>query len=99
LAALPDFPALRELMPMGIPAALRRYFNSYTAITDRTPELLSRTDTLERITFDRCPNLTNAGVATLARLPRLKEISVSGPGVTGEVVAAFPPRVRVNYTI
>ena len=134
LAALPDFPALRELMPMGIPdegfrhiagcrklesltlmycrnttdvatehiaglPALRRYFNSYTAITDRSPELLSRMDSLERITFDRCHHLTNAGVGALARLPRLKELSVSGPGVTASIVAAFPPRVRVNYTL
>ena len=134
LSALPEFPSLRELMPMGIPddgfrhiarcerlealtlmycrdttdaatehiaalPELRRYFNSYTAITDRTPELLSRMDSLERITFDRCPNLTNVGVAALARLPRLRDLSVSGPGVTGAIVAAFPSRVRVNYVI
>ena len=75
LAALPDFPALRELMPMDVPDAgyrhiakcrdlevltlmycrdtgdgatehiaalprLKKYFASYTKITDRTPELL-----------------------------------------------------------
>ena len=31
---------------------LSYYFNSYTTITDRTPELLSGMDSLERITFD-----------------------------------------------
>ena len=43
--------------------SLSYYFNSYTTITDRTPELLSGMDSLERITFDTCHGLTNAGVA------------------------------------
>ena len=54
-------------------------------------------DSLERITFDSCHDLTNAGVAQLARLPRLRELRVSGKGVTSEVVGAFPPRVSVFY--
>ncbi|HET9262693.1 MAG TPA: hypothetical protein VFO14_06590 [Vicinamibacterales bacterium] len=130
VAALPAFPALRELMPMDVPDAgyrhvgrceqldalilmhcrdttdaatehitrlrnLSYYFNSYTTITDRTPELLSTMDSLERITFDACHGLTNAGVARLARLPNLRELRVSGKGITSEVRAAFPPRVRV----
>ena len=57
----------------GLPK-LSYYFNSYTTITDRTPELLSAMDSLERITFDACHGLTNAGVARLARLPRLREL-------------------------
>lgn len=132
IAALPSFPALRELMPMDIPDAgyrhigecehleslllmycrdttdaateqitglreLSYYFNSYTTITDRTPELLSGMDSLERITFDTCHGLTNTGVARLARLPRLRELRVSGRGLTADVVAAFPPRVNVLY--
>jgi hypothetical protein len=74
---------------------LSYYFNSYTTITDRTPDLLSEMDSIERITFDACHGLTNAGVARLARLPRLRELRVSGNGVTSEVVGAFPPRVSV----
>lgn len=132
LAALPSFPALRELMPMDVPDAgyrhiekcqqleslilmycrdttdaateqitglrhLAYYFNSYTTITDRTPELLSGMDSLERITFDSCHELTNAGIARLARLPRLRELRVSGRGLTPEVTAAFAPRVHVLY--
>ncbi len=73
------------------------YFNSYMTITDRTPELLSEMDSLERVTFDACHGLTNAGVRRLARLPRLRELRVSGKGVTSEVAAAFPPRVSVFY--
>jgi hypothetical protein len=130
VAALPDFPALRELMPMDVPdagyrhigrcraleslilmycrdttdaatehitglASLSSYFNSYTTITDRTPELLSTMPSLERITFDACHGLTNAGVGRLARLPKLRELRVSGQQITAGVRAAFPPRITV----
>jgi len=74
---------------------LSYYFNSYTTITDRTPELLSGMDSLERITFDACHGLTNAGVARLARLPRLRELRVSGKWVTSDVADAFSARVNV----
>jgi len=69
---------------------LSYYFNSYTTITDRTPELLSTMDSLERITFDACHGLTNAGIAKLARLPRLHELRVSGRQITSDVAVAFP---------
>lgn len=75
---------------------LRYYFNSYTTITDRTPALLSGMESLERITFDTCHSLTDAGVAALARLPLLKELRVSGRGVTAGVRTLFPPSVAVN---
>jgi hypothetical protein len=132
LAALPEFPALRELMPMDIPDAgyrhiarceqleslilmycrdatdaatehiarltkLSYYFNSYTTVTDRTPELLSTMDSLERITFDVCHGLTNEGVARLARLPMLRELRVSGRHISDDVARAFPPRVSVFH--
>jgi hypothetical protein len=74
---------------------LSYYFNSYTTITDRTPELLSTMDSLERITFDTCHGLTNAGIALLARLPKLRELRVSGRAVTPEVRTAFRPGVEV----
>jgi hypothetical protein len=75
---------------------LSYYFNSYTTITDRTPELLSEMDSLERIIFDTCHELTNAGVARLARLPRLRELRVSGKGITPEVADAFSSQVTVS---
>lgn len=74
---------------------LSYYFNSYTTITDRTPELLSAIDSLERITFDACHGLTNAGVSRLSRLPKLRELRVSGSGITHEVRAGFSSRVKV----
>lgn len=76
---------------------LSYYFNSYTTITDRTPELLSTMDSLERIRFDTCHGLTNAGIARLARLPKLRELRVSGRGVTPAVRAVFPPEVEVFW--
>jgi hypothetical protein len=74
---------------------LATYFNSYTTITDRTPELLSTMSSLERVTFDTCHGLTNAGVARLARLPKLREVRVSGQGVTASVRESFPASIRV----
>ena len=75
---------------------LTYYFNSYTTITNRTPEILSTMESLERITFDTCHGLTNTGVALLARLPRLRELSASGSGITPDLRQAFPARVNVR---
>jgi hypothetical protein len=76
---------------------LSYYFNSYTTITDRTPELLSTMDSLERVTFDSCHELTDAGIARLARLLKLRELRVSGRRITSGVRAPFPPGVEVIY--
>jgi Leucine-rich repeat (LRR) protein len=76
---------------------LKSYFNSYTTITDRTPELLSTMDSLEGITFDTCHYLTNAGVARLARLPRLKKLHASGGHITSDVARPFRPEVKVTW--
>lgn len=132
VASLPDFPALRELMPMDIPdegyrhigqcrlldslilmycretsdrateliggLQLRKYFASYTRITDRTPELLSRMTSLEEVTFDKCAGVTNAGISSLARLPRLRELRVSGQRITSGVVDGFGSDVQVHFS-
>ena len=132
VATLPDFPALRELMPMDIPDAgyrhigrcahleslvlmycrdtgdaateqitalpvLKNYFASYTRITDRTPELLSSMPSLESVTFDKCAGVTNRGVRSLARLPRLKELRISGPQIAADAAKDFPPGVQVHW--
>jgi len=82
----------------GLPV-LRKYFARYTRITDRTPELLSGMDTLESFTFDKCAGLTNAGIRNLARLPRLKELSISGQRITADVAAVFGNAVTVHYSL
>jgi hypothetical protein len=82
----------------GLPN-LAKYFASYNRITDRTPELLAGMTPLEEITFDSCAALTNAGIAALARLPRLRQLTVSGmPHVTADVVTAFGPGVNVRQS-
>jgi hypothetical protein len=78
---------------------LKYYFASYTRITDRTPELLSRMDSLERITLDGCASVTNAGLAHLTRLPNLHELRVSGPQVSASITSEFPSRIRVYYSM
>jgi ankyrin repeat protein len=134
LSALPDFPALVELMPMDVPddgyrhvgkctkmkslilmycrettdvatehiaalPRLMRYFASYTRITDRTPEILGTIASLERVEFSSCAGVSTAGVAKLARLPRLREVSVSGmQKVSAEIISVFPASVRVSYS-
>ena len=75
---------------------LRRYFNSYTTITDRTPEILSTMDSLEEVTFDNCHHLTNAGIVALARLPKLVKVRVYARDVTAAVRTAFGPSVAVD---
>jgi hypothetical protein len=75
---------------------LKRYFNSYTTITDRTPEILSTMGSLEEVTFDNCHHLTNAGVAKLARLPKLLKVRVYAREVTLDVREAFAARVTLD---
>jgi hypothetical protein len=77
---------------------LRKYFASYTQITDRTPELLSGMDSLESITFNDCAGVTDVGLAYLTRLPRLRALHLSGSHITEAITKAFPPGVRVYYS-
>jgi len=76
---------------------LQRYFASYTKITDRTPEILSGIDSLEEIELYGCPGVTDAGIARLSRLPRLREVKVSGQNVSAGVADVFPPGVKVRW--
>jgi hypothetical protein len=133
LAALAQFPALRELMPMDVQddgfrhvgrcahlehlwcmycrdttdaatrhlaglGRLKTYYAGKTQITDDSLHILSGLASLERLTFWETAALTNAGVALLARLPRLQELSLEGlPYVTADIAAAFPPHVQVSH--
>jgi len=79
--------------------SLKKYFASYNKVTDRTPELLSTVISLENVEFSACAGLTNAGVATLAWLPNLREVILGGmSNVTSDIVSAFPARVKVSYS-
>ena len=77
---------------------LKTYYAGATQITDRSLEILGLMSSLESIEFYECSRITNAGVALLACLPRLSEITVGGsPNVTREGMAVFPATVRANY--
>jgi hypothetical protein len=79
---------------------LKRYFASYNRITDRTLEVLGGMTSLERIELCSVPGVTGAGLGFLVRLPQLRELRLSElPNVTREALPAFPPRVRVEYSV
>jgi hypothetical protein len=78
---------------------LKTYYAGKTGITDRSLKILGQIDSLERLEFWQCAGVTDAGVTDLARLPRLREIVLSGlPNVTRDAAALFPASVRVNYS-
>jgi len=78
---------------------LRSYYAGKTNITDRSLQILGRMTPLERLEFWQCAGITDEGVAQLAALPNLQQISLDGlAGVSREVVGRFPAHVRVNYS-
>jgi hypothetical protein len=77
---------------------LQLYYAGKTRITDASLAVLGKMETLERVELWQTAGVTDAGVAHLASLPRLREVAISGvPRVTRQGVSIFPPRVRVNY--
>ncbi len=80
----------------GLPG-LKFYYAGKTRITDRSLKILARMSSLEVLEFWEIAGITSAGVALLAGLPKLREISVAAPKVTREAMAVFPASVRVDY--
>ncbi len=79
-------------------SGLKTYYAGKTQITDRSLEILSAMDSLERLTFWETQHITDAGVRRLARLPHLRELSLEGlPHVTANVLPEFPADVQVIY--
>jgi len=61
--------------------------------------MLAGMSSLEQIELWACLNVSDAGVAKLARLPRLRQITLDGnPGVTPNAASHFPSGVRVKYS-
>jgi hypothetical protein len=78
---------------------IRFYYAGLTQITDRSLEILGHMPSLEQIEFYECRGITNAGLAFLAGLPRLRELHVDGSaGVTLDGTRIFPSHVRVKYS-
>jgi hypothetical protein len=79
-------------------AALESYYASKTQITDESMTILSELSGLQRLTLYEIVGITNAGVARLARLPRLRALSLEGlPHVSADVLSVFAPHVEVTY--
>ena len=56
--------------------------------------------TLESIELYETKEITDAGLASLAGLPRLREVHLSGlPNVTMAGTSVFPAHVRVDYNV
>jgi hypothetical protein len=79
---------------------LNYYYAGLTQITDRSLEILGRMTSLETVDLYEVRGVTDAGLAHLARLPRLREVNLSGlPNVTPGGAGVFPTHVRVNYEV
>lgn len=133
LAALPEFPVLRELTPIDFrdngfrhigrcrnlerltcmycretgdaatehikDLRIRYYYAGLTQITDRSLDILGSIESLEQVDIYECLKVTDAGLAFLAQLPRLREVHLDGlPGVTLERTKIFPQDVHVYYS-
>jgi hypothetical protein len=80
--------------------ALKSYYAGLTQITDLSLETLGRMLSLESIELYETKRVTDTGLASLATLPRLREIHLSGlPNVTFAGTGVFPAHVRVEYNV
>jgi hypothetical protein len=77
---------------------LKTYYAGKTRITDRSCEILAGMTSLELVEFWECAGITDAGLVALARLPRLKQFTVtSSPRVTRQGLAVFPATVSMDH--
>ncbi len=78
---------------------LKTYYAGQSNITDRSLEILGRMSSLERIELRQCAGLTDSGIAQLANLFKLRELTLEAlPGVTEGATRAFPANVRVQFS-
>jgi hypothetical protein len=77
---------------------LRNYYAGQTRITDRSLEILGGMHSLEVVELSACSGISDAGLAHLAKLPRLKKVAVDATArVTRAGIAVFPPHVHVDF--
>src|SRR5688572_439053 len=77
---------------------LKHYYAGQTRITDRSLEILGGMTSLEEVELSACANISDAGLVHIARLPRLKKVSVDASArVTRKGIAVFPSHVRVDF--
>jgi ankyrin repeat protein len=79
---------------------LKSYYAGLTQITDRSLEILSRMLTLESVELYETKEVTDQGLAYLAKLPRLRELRLSRlPNVTLAGTRVFPAQVQLDYNL
>lgn len=77
---------------------LASYYAGKTRITDRSCEILARMTTLENVELWETAGVTDAGIAALATLPKLRKFTVGGArSVSRDSMALFRNGVRVEY--
>jgi hypothetical protein len=77
---------------------LKSYYAGSTRITDQSLQLLAGMASLERIEFNNCPGLTDAGIGRLSPLPNLRELVLEGlANVTRRAPSFFGAKVQVRY--
>ena len=79
---------------------LKNYYAGLTQITDRSLKILGGMTSLEIVELFETKNVTDAGLAHLAKLPRLKRLEIFGlPNTTLTGTKAFSDRVHVKYHV
>ena len=77
---------------------LQYYYAGKTQITDRSLEILGGLNSLEVVELSACTGISDAGLVHIARLPRLKKVSVDATArVTRAGIAVFPADVHVDF--
>jgi hypothetical protein len=77
---------------------LKHYYAGQTRITDRSLEILGSILSLEELQLSACAGISNAGLVHLAKLPRLRQVSVDASArVTRAGIGVFPANVRVDF--
>ena len=77
---------------------LQHYRASQSRITERAAAVLGGIDSLEEVELSACAGITNAGLAHVARLPRLRKVAVDATArVTRDGLAVFPRHVHVDF--
>jgi hypothetical protein len=79
---------------------LKSYYAGLTQITDRSLEILGRMQSLESVELYETKGVTDAGLAHLKGLPRLREIRLRGlPNASYAGSSMFAPHVNVDYHV
>jgi hypothetical protein len=79
-----------EAPRISLASRLKSYFAGSTEITDRSLEVLAGLSTLESIELEHTVHVTNSGIAALALLRNLQQVSIGGlPLVTRDGASIF----------